>query len=92
MSVSPERNEKSNLVQFPCKIKKHPGRVGSFIYESGLGLLSGHIPKTTDIALEMVAFCECEFDNHGIETDQGFDFQNELIRLVERYSKINKNP
>ncbi len=90
MSVSPERKEKSNLVQFPCRIKKHPGMIGSFIYESGLGLLSGYIPKTTDIALEMVVFCQMEFDKHGIVSDPCFDFQNSLIQLVERYSHCEK--
>lgn len=88
MSVSPVKKEKSNLVRFPYRQKKHPGMVGSFLYENNTGLLSGRIPVPHEIALEMVAWCQTQFRKHGIDYDRDFDFQNNLIRLVERYTKI----
>ena len=91
MTVSFIKKEKSNLIQFPYRMKRFTGKIGSLNYEAGLGLLSGKIPKVHDIALEMVVFCKMEFNKHGIASDSNFDFQNKMIQLVEKYSQCKNN-
>lgn len=75
-----------NIVVLPTK--KMAGKIDPNFYYGGL--LSGRISKVHDVALAMIAFCEYEFSQHGIDTKSDYGFQKKILAIVESYP-LNTN-
>lgn len=86
LSSQSRKSSYENIVVLPTK--KMAGKVDPNFYYGGL--LSGRISKVHDVALAMIAFCEYEFSQHGIDTKPDYGFQKKILAIVESYP-LNPN-